>query len=639
MPENKVVDAPMASDDDSISLTSTAPSEPKEEYPIEGILAERVINGTARYLVKWEGYTDERCTWEPKSSFQDDQTFHDWQNKKMRISRGLDLAYDVSALETRVENWIEMTEKRKARRRAKRIRLGLPVDSESEGENSDVNAAKALEEDSSDPDQPLKKRRGSSKSDLRTKQRRRWTPKEEAALKSGLELVKGPFWNEILRFFGPAGTKSQDLKDRDALDLEAKTLQLRIDYLKSGRGVPQYLQLADTEKEDENPRKLEESNWSDDKDSPSTEASLMKELQSGTVKQKPKAIEKQKEHYNGVKRSTPTDQRPKGLMSSRKGLESHRSPAAIPNPKVSIAQMVPRIEPGKGAVSKFRGESKMGSVGRGPLRLGLGARKLDSAGKRPRVTGAAILENWNASVKPQRRQLPLQNAAGPVDKPLERFGKLSTKRRYEKASRNERAPDLASLTLRNPKDFSIVKQPSIPSPTTKIPTKTPFELYQESFAKEKEEPAQIDNSTIASTFDIVESPLNVFDTGAQNVEPAEQKAQTPHPVAFPTRMTMASSPPAFPASFTPSGPRPLAYVAHDAFDKCQVLGTIAIGPDRLDLGPVQFRGLGPVARRLLLGLKSGPRELIVWLKYTLVPEDYKAFFQNVSRPLNFPYDD
>ena len=629
----------MASDADSISLTSTAPSEPKDEYPIEGILAERVFDGTTRYLVKWEGYPDERCTWEPESSFQDDQTFHDWQNMKMRISRGLDSAYDVSALETRVENWIKATETRKARRKAKRIRLGIPVDLESEGGNSDDNAAKVLEEDSSSSDRPFKKRRGSSKADSQTEQSRRWTPKEEAALKSGLEIVKGPFWNRILGFFGPAGTKGQDLKDRDALDLEAKTLELRIDYLKSGKDIPQYLEFAHIEKKDRNPRKLKErSRMGEDNDRLLTEGSFVEELQSGIVKQKSKAIEKHKENLSEVKQSTPPDQGPKYLLSRRKGQEENRIPAAIPHPKVSIAHMVPRIEPGKRVISNRR-EGQMGSVGRGPLRLGLGARKLHSAGKRPKVTGAAILENWSASVKPLRKQLPLQNAASPVDKPPERFSKLSTKRRYEKASRNERAPDIASLTLRNPKDFSVVKQSSIPSPAMKTPTKTPFELYQESFVKEKEKPTPVESSTSTSILDIVESPLGVTTSGEQNSESTRQIPQKPHPTVFPNRMTMTSSAPQLHASFTSSSPRPLGYVAYNSFDEYQVIGTVKLGPDWVHIGPVRFRGLSSSSKRLLLGLKSGPRDLFVWLNYNIVAEDYKAHFQNVSRPLIFPGKD
>ena len=49
-------------DDSSLSVNSTVPSEQKEEYPLEGILAERVSSGVKEFLVKWEGYPEERCT-------------------------------------------------------------------------------------------------------------------------------------------------------------------------------------------------------------------------------------------------------------------------------------------------------------------------------------------------------------------------------------------------------------------------------------------------------------------------------------------------------------------------------------------------------------------------------------------------
>ena len=641
MPRSKGIESPVLSDDDSISLTSTVPSEPKEEYPIEGILAERILDGTTRYLVKWEGYPDERCTWEPGTSFQDDQTFHDWQNRKMRISRGLDLAYDVGGLEMRVESWIEATKKRKTRRRAKRFRLGLPVHSESEGDNSNDDAAEAPEEDSSDSDEPMKKRRGSLKSGLRPKSSRRWTSAEEAALKTGLELVKGPFWDKILDLFGPAGTKSQDLIDRNALDLESKTLELRTDYLKSGREVPQYLQRANVEEKVKPPQKLKDANRQlGDEDSSSSADSLMEELQRVSVELKPKQkpIQKQKEALTAMKQNKLPNQRSRVPMSGQKYQEETQSPASIPKPMVFIAQKIPRIERGKKPVSNQR-EIQMGSAGRGPLRLGLGDRKLNSTGKRRQVSGAAILENWNASVKPRRKPLPLQNAANSIDKPPERFGKLSTKRRYEKASRNERAPDIESLTLRNPKDFSVVKKPSISSPAIHNPAKTPFELYQESFGKEEETPAVTETSASTSIINAVESPLEVANTNARSFESTGQISQKSRSVVFPNRVPTSDSIPGLQTSFTPNIPVPHSYVAYNAFDREQVIGTVKLGQNWVDVGAVRFRGLNGFSKHMLLGLKSGPRDLFIWLKYNIPTEDYKAHFHDVSRPLMFLYKD
>ena len=646
MPPAKAMESPVQSTDDSISLTSTAPTEPKDEYPIEGILAERLLDGTPTYLVKWEGYPDERCTWEPKSSFQDGQTFRDWQNRKLRISRGLDVPYNVRALETRVENWIEATEKRKARRRAKRIRLGLVADPETEGAGSDNTTNAALVEDSSDSDKPLRKRRGSfasaihgtdgrgesvpRSSNANVRRSPKWRAHEEAALIKGLELVKGPFWDSILGFYGPVGTINQDLKDKDALDLETKSLKLKIDYIKSGKAVPEYLRLADPEVTNKSSGKLQNINRGrDDKDSSSTEDSLMDDLQHAAVKHTQNPIRKQSETLSGVKRSKPPDNGPKELgFYPKSGVED---PPAILKPKVSVAQMIPRVEPPNKATSN-RKESQMGSVGTGPLMLGLGVRNLKSASKRQTVSGAAILGNWNASMRPRRKQLPIQNVANVVEQQPERFNKLSTKRRYEKASRNERAPDINSLTLMNPKDLSIVKRPSVLSPVITEPARKPTEPHQECPFEKEDNGTLLRAHTSTSTLDMAGDFSNIVNEGRQNFQVADQKTRQIYRTAPPNRAPIINSVSQFPVSSMAGGSRPREYPAFDEFDTHQVIGTIKLGLDFEDLGSVRFRGIDSFAKRLLLGLRSGPRDLFIWLKHSVVATDYKGYFQTVGNP-------
>ena len=111
--------------DGALSLTSTIQSEPQVEYPLEGILAERVIAGVREYLVKWEGYPDERCTWEPEENFQNDSTLPEWIKQKARIEEGAAQPYDVEALEARIERWKNETLDRKARRRQRRLELSV----------------------------------------------------------------------------------------------------------------------------------------------------------------------------------------------------------------------------------------------------------------------------------------------------------------------------------------------------------------------------------------------------------------------------------------------------------------------------------------------------------------------------------
>ena len=107
--------------DASVSSNSTAPSEQREQYVIDGgILAERMIDGETQYLVKWEGYDEHRNSWEPEQNFQNRETFEEWREKKTRIARGLEKPFSIVAFEERVQKIMERTAARKQRRRLKR---------------------------------------------------------------------------------------------------------------------------------------------------------------------------------------------------------------------------------------------------------------------------------------------------------------------------------------------------------------------------------------------------------------------------------------------------------------------------------------------------------------------------------------
>ncbi|KAL8705213.1 MAG: hypothetical protein Q9201_001669 [Fulgogasparrea decipioides] len=75
-------------------------------------------------------------------------------------------------------------------------------------------------------------------------QRRPWTQEEENALMSGLDHVKGPHWSQILAMYGPGGTLSETLKDRNQVQLKDKARNLKLFFLKSGIEVPYYLQFV-----------------------------------------------------------------------------------------------------------------------------------------------------------------------------------------------------------------------------------------------------------------------------------------------------------------------------------------------------------------------------------------------------------
>ncbi|KKA17958.1 Chromo domain protein Chp1p, partial [Rasamsonia emersonii CBS 393.64] len=121
-------------DDDDISLTSTASSEKKSEYEVETVYDETEVEGETRYLVKWAGYPDEECTWEPEYHFNDKVALQNWYAKRRAIERGELPAFKREGWERKRIAYEEAKNERKRRRRAKRIRLGLAPSSGTDDE-------------------------------------------------------------------------------------------------------------------------------------------------------------------------------------------------------------------------------------------------------------------------------------------------------------------------------------------------------------------------------------------------------------------------------------------------------------------------------------------------------------------------
>ncbi|KAL1889538.1 TTAGGG repeat binding factor [Ceratocystis pirilliformis] len=74
--------------------------------------------------------------------------------------------------------------------------------------------------------------------------RRPWTQEEEKALMTGLDLVKGPHWSQILTLFGANGTHGDILKDRTQVQLKDKARNLKLFFLKTNSEMPYYLQAV-----------------------------------------------------------------------------------------------------------------------------------------------------------------------------------------------------------------------------------------------------------------------------------------------------------------------------------------------------------------------------------------------------------
>lgn len=138
-------------EDDSVSITSTAPSEVREEYPVERILHEEEQDGEKHYLIYWADYSIERATLERRENI-DQVTIDEWNTTKMRIDRGLEKPFDIEAWKARQREIGRATENRRWRRREKRKRLGIEVSPspspQSEAEESsiiDFSSDEALE--------------------------------------------------------------------------------------------------------------------------------------------------------------------------------------------------------------------------------------------------------------------------------------------------------------------------------------------------------------------------------------------------------------------------------------------------------------------------------------------------------------
>lgn len=71
--------------------------------------------------------------------------------------------------------------------------------------------------------------------------RRPWSQEEEKALMTGLDMVKGPHWSQILSLFGPSGSISDILKDRTQVQLKDKARNLKLFFLKTNSEMPYYL--------------------------------------------------------------------------------------------------------------------------------------------------------------------------------------------------------------------------------------------------------------------------------------------------------------------------------------------------------------------------------------------------------------
>ncbi|KAK3397069.1 hypothetical protein B0T20DRAFT_248493 [Sordaria brevicollis] len=147
-------------EEDNISLASTASQghDPDEEFEVEDILLEELGEDDVKmYLVRWERYPLDQCTWEPEDNLGD-ELINMWREKRQRQEAGEEEPFDVREFQAAQDRAKKEKADRHRRRNKKRRKLGLPLtepidDSSSESdldikmESSDESSDEALEQE------------------------------------------------------------------------------------------------------------------------------------------------------------------------------------------------------------------------------------------------------------------------------------------------------------------------------------------------------------------------------------------------------------------------------------------------------------------------------------------------------------
>ncbi|KAL8944941.1 MAG: hypothetical protein Q9216_000102 [Gyalolechia sp. 2 TL-2023] len=480
-----------SSDDESVSVTSTVVSEKKEIYTLEAVLWEREEDGVPEYLVKWENYDDVECTWERKEHFHDEQTLVDWKDQKMRISRGLVEPFDLGNWERRVHEAGIATAKRRARRRKKRIALGLPVadhteeDEELEPKNQELSSEDSFDDDYDDNLTEFDRSEAELFSPLPV-----WTAKEESTLLEGLTRIKALDWKRLLKMYGSSGIINEDLKEKTENDLCRKVVSLRKHFEASSREFPVPQLLDKTNGEDPLSRgkdKPVRKQRDQQKQAPPHNGCAMRIKDVGSVHSS-----KPQDSPRAPSDAMDRPKRPEIKMPLSRALNSRSKGSASTIPKGLSSAKAESI-PTSPSTTAPRRPTQLGMAGRGPARRGV------SIAKVPREQPVNIMKNWGTGpVKRRRSRYEWRTPQEAEARPGTTFKKFSTRRRFELAGRYEHAPDASSLTFVDRKDGKVLSE----GPASILPrpaTKTPFQLFQEQLAKDQAGPTDPSASAARSS--------------------------------------------------------------------------------------------------------------------------------------------
>ena len=615
-----------SSDEDSISVTSTRLSEPQQEYFVEAVLAERTSSGgKTKYLVKWEGYPEERCTWEKAANFSSEKSLQDWEHQKMRIKRGLDKPYNVSALEKKVERIEEESEKRKGRRRAKRLRLGIPLPPEKKVDE------RPSEEDSSEEESSSE---GGDEHSDRSSPRKRKESSHDFRKDGLLGFVISDSEGSEPKSRGKHGVQSEndesggesekDLSTDDSLvqDLKRRTRR------KSGRDVP------NQDRTDANVNK----------------SKVAKKNQT----QRPESNAPQK-RWTGTAKAVSAV-----APASSSGLRNK----AIPNAN----------------------KARLGDNGPGRARVG----------HRPSTAlSNSVLKNWSATPKIRKKtRLPQHGASSLGEGSFGQFSKLSVQRKFEKAGRNEPAPNPELLDFVDLKDGRAIPKPPRAPLTVPVPKKTPFEIYREKLSNEARDqtkgqrtdsdpqvptieapkptdndddrfdPMEIDSnepqlSRTAQDARTIGQPISNIDSitpldppkGPRNpyasvrtprristqFKPLDSSSFTSHdvpdlattPILAEVARPISDLTPEIKSSVIPPSLKTIAPPALREDGKDIVYANMFARPEYQNVGKVQFRGCNKETKYTLLNIRVEKNQVNLWFKDICTAEDWKTYFHGV----------
>ena len=472
-------------DSDTLSLISTVASEQQDQYEIDKILAEREIDGEKQWLVAWLGYASQYHTWEPRENFTCDDTFDDWRDTQMRITRGLENPFDVARWEAHVTLVHEATRRRKKRRRQKRREAGWQIP-ESSCSDEDFSQQTNSDETGSPKSKPPRDVHQVPAPFSGPDEGPSWTDEEARALEAGIRRFGGPSMDRILEIYGIHGTENQVLSRRTVLQLQAKADEMKMEFVHLGREPPDYLKGLP-----ENP--------------------LPK--QSDILLQRQRTLEAPRGetviNQNPVIRAFEIPKpRPPSLPESRSQPAQQTSSRNQPSTKryTGTAQSSTTVVP------KPNRKAQLGKVGTGPARSAAPKFQPSNLQRRKSIADTDVAANWNALPRMRKRRPepsnPIGRKGGQTAKPPKLYKTLSRQNTVYKQGRNEIAPNVDQLIFIDPKTGKAAKTLESGRESTTEPIgvtpKTPFQPCTERLATRQAHRADGNNAQKRDEMTVVE---------------------------------------------------------------------------------------------------------------------------------------